>query len=78
MDDGRLLIDDDAWDRLQPVLAKLKSPAGAPPALSDRLFLEAVLYRGRTGCPWRDRPGRFGPWDAVYQRFRRWQKAGTP
>jgi transposase len=21
-------------------------------------------------------PERFGPWDAVYQRFRRWEQAG--
>jgi transposase len=76
MDDARLLIDDDAWDRIRPALATLKSQAGAPPDLSDRLFLEAVLYRGRTGGPWRDLPARFGAWDAVYQRFRRWQKAG--
>jgi transposase len=30
----------------------------------------------RTGCPWRDLPERFGHWGAVYQRFRRWEKAG--
>ena len=50
--------------------------ANTPPAprLSDRLFIEAVLYQARTGTPWRDLPDEFGHWNAVYQRFRRWEK----
>jgi transposase len=32
----------------------------------DRLFIEAVLYRAKTGMPWRDLPERFGPWKSVY------------
>ena len=26
----------------------------------------------RTGAPWRDLPGGFGPWQSVYSAFRRW------
>jgi transposase len=76
MDDVRLLLSDAAWERIAAVLREVRSPAGAPPQLSDRLFLEAVLYLARTGLPWRDLPPRFGAWDAVYNRFRRWEKAG--
>jgi len=57
--------------------AAVKSRAGAPPKLTDRDFVEAVLYLARTGCPWRDLPERFGHWDAVDPRFRRWEKAGS-
>jgi transposase len=71
------MLSDEAWGRLAAVLAEVKPRAGAPPALSDRDFVEAVLYLGRAGCPWRDLPERFGRWDAVYQRFRRWGRAGT-
>nr|WP_262004936.1 transposase [Streptomyces sp. FIT100] len=28
-------------------------------------------------CPWRDVPERYGPWDRVYDPFRRWQRDGT-
>ena len=72
----RLLLTDEAWAEIAPLLATLKSRAGSPPALSDRLFIEAVLYLARTGLPWRDLPEDFGPWDAVYNRFRRWARRG--
>jgi transposase len=52
----RVLLTDEAWAELAAVLATLTSRAGSPPVLSDRLFLEAVLSRARTGTPWRDLP----------------------
>ena len=72
----RLLLTDEAWAEIAPILATLQSRAGSPPALSDRLFIEAVLYLARTGTPWRDLPAEFGHWDAVYNRFRRWERRG--
>jgi transposase len=76
MDDVRLLLSDQAWDPIEAALRELKHPAGSPPLLSDRWFVEAVLYLARTGTPWRDLPKRFGAWDAVYNRFRRWENRG--
>jgi putative transposase len=76
MDDVRWMLTDAQWARIATVLRKVKSAAGAPPELSDREFVEAILYVARTGIPWRDLPRRFGGWNAVYQRFRRWEKAG--
>lgn len=76
MDESRLILTDEAWGRIATALAAVKSRAGAPPKQSDRDFVEAVLYLARTGCPWRDLPERFGRWDAVYQRFRRWERRG--
>ena len=70
----RLLISDVVWSEIEPVLRELKHAAGSPPVLSDRMFIEAVLYQARTGTPWRDLPDEFGDWNAVYQRFRRWEK----
>ena len=43
----------------------------------NRLFVNAVLYRVRTGVSWRDLPERFGPWNTVARRFRRWAQAGV-
>ena len=72
----RLLISDALWSTIEPVLRELKHAAGSPPRLSDRMFIEAVLYQARTGTPWRDLPDEFGNWNAVYHRFRRWEKGG--
>jgi Putative transposase of IS4/5 family (DUF4096) len=35
------------------------------------------LFQTRSGVPWRDLPERYGPWQAVYKRFARWQTDGT-
>ena len=71
-----MLISDALWSTIEPVLRELKHAAGSPPRLSERMFIEAVLYQARTGTPWRDLPGEFGNWNAVYHRFRRWEKGG--
>jgi len=39
--------------------------------------MEAVLWRVRTGSPWRDLPKDFGNWNSVFKRFRRWADAGV-
>ena len=72
----RMLLTNEAWAEIEPRLAVIKHKAGSPPELSDRLFIEAVLYLARTGLPWRDLPAEFGHWDAVYNRFRRWEARG--
>jgi len=76
MADVRLVLTDAVWGEISQVLYVLKHKAGRPPEQSDRMFIEAVLFLARTGVPWRDLPGCFGKWDAVYQRFRRWQRNG--
>src|SRR5262245_18997508 len=72
----RLLVTDEAWAEIAPILATVQSRAGSPPALSDRLFMEAVVYLARTGVPWRDPPAEFGQRDPVHTRFCRWQRRG--
>jgi transposase len=41
-----------------------------------RTALNGVLWRLRTGAPWRDLPGRYGPWQTVYHRFNALRKSG--
>jgi transposase len=77
MGDVRLVLTEEVWADMAEVLAQVKRKDGRPPEQSDRLCLEAVLSLARTGVPWRDLPGEFGHWDAVYHRFRRWEKRGV-
>src|SRR5512141_1245084 len=62
------------WQRQQRVLPKQK--AGPEAIRGDRLFIEAVLFRAKTGLQWRDLPERFGPWKSVYNRFSNWARQG--
>jgi len=70
----RHALTEEQWRRLQEVLPEQKT--GRAATLGDRLFIEAVLFRAKTGMPWRDLPERFGPWKSVYNRFNNWAKKG--
>ena len=43
----------------------------------NRSIVNGILWRLRTGAPWRDVPGRYGKWNSIYRRFRRWSDAGV-
>lgn len=46
------------------------------PAQDNRTIVNGILWRLRTGAPWRDVPEKYGKWMTVYRRFRRWSQAG--
>ena len=76
MDEDRFVISDKLWKKIAPLLPGKPGDAGAT-GRNNRLFLEAVLWRVRTGAPWRDLPKEFGNWNSVFKRFRRWAKTGV-
>jgi transposase len=36
--------------------------SGIATELEHRLVIDGIFFWTRTGCPWRDRPERFGNW----------------
>jgi transposase len=55
-------------------------PDGAPKGkkwADHRKVINAILFRARTGIPWRDLPERRGPWETAAGRHRRWCIDGT-
>lgn len=68
----RHALTDGQWARLEPLLPR--RPQGRKATKGDRLFVEAVVFRAKTGLPWRDLPERFGNWKSVYNRFANWAK----
>jgi transposase len=72
----RCVVSDAVWEKIAPLLLGKISDRGVT-AKNNRLFLEAVLWRVRTGLPWRDLPQELGNWNSVFQRFRRWVRAGV-
>ena len=64
----RLMLSDELW----PTLRKIMLEQGFYDKRHFRRTIEGILYRMRTGCPWRDLPRYFGKWNSVYQQFNRW------
>lgn len=66
---------EDQWERIKDSLPGKAGDVGRTG--DNRRFIEAVMWRGRSGAPWRALPRVYGPWSGVHQRFRRWAKAGV-
>ena len=71
----RMGIRDDQWDRIKDMLPGRAGHVGVT-ARNNRLFIDAVLYRYRTGIPWRDLPEQYGDFRNVHRRFSRWAEKG--
>jgi transposase len=72
----RLRLCDNQWERIKDLLPGKVGDVGVT-ARDNRRFVEAVLYRYRTGTPWRDLPECFGDWKNTHRRFSRWAKNGV-
>ncbi|KUM67405.1 IS5 family transposase [Streptomyces curacoi] len=72
---GRGDLSEAEWARLEPHLPKNSGRGGR--WKSHRRVINGILFRLRTGIPWRDLPTRFGRWQTVYDRHRRWSADGT-
>lgn len=72
----RSVLSDSHWSIIAPLLPGKASDCGVT-AKDNRLFFEALLWRVRTGAPWRDLPSGFGSWNSIFRRFRRWAKSGV-
>ncbi len=73
---SRYGLRDDQWERIALMLPGREDTVGVT-AKDNRLFVDAVLYRYRSGIPWSDLPARFGAWRNVHRRHRRWCESGV-
>lgn len=69
---ARKVLTDVMWEELKITLKK----HGCHSWKNDRTVMEAILFKLRTGAPWRDLPSEFCPWKTAYNRFNRWAKKG--
>ena len=67
---------DAEWDLLHPFVAPKDGP-GAPRTIQTRAVVDALRYRLRTGCQWRQMPADFPNWSTVYYYFKKWSADGT-
>ena len=69
----RYELSDDGWERIAPLL-----PAqGRGGRWADhRTVLNGMFWVLNSGAQWRDMPERYGEWETVYGRYRRWTREG--
>lgn len=72
----RRVLTDQMWARLEPLLPD-RTPKQGGQWRDHREVVEAIIWRFRTGSPWRDLPADFPAWQTVWWRFDHWSKDGT-
>lgn len=71
----RHALSDGQWEMIANLMPSNSGPGR--PWSEHRLVIDGILWILGTGAPWRDLPMRFGPWQTVYDRFRRWVREGV-
>lgn len=72
----RYALRGDQRDRIEHLLPGKSSDAGVT-AAGNRLFVETVLHRYRSGIPWCDPPERFGDFRVIHTRPVRRSRKGV-
>lgn len=71
------VLSDEQWEQFAPRLPSSTGRRGRP-FRDSRQVVEGIIFRYRTGVPWRDLPReQYGPWQTVWKRHRRYAVDGT-
>ena len=68
-------LTDTSWAVIEPLLAA--NGRRGKQRKDHRTVINGILWKLRTGAPWRDLPERYGPWKSVDDRLVRWRQDGT-
>ena len=68
-------LTDKSWEWIAPLLPENGRRGGW--WRDHRPVVNGILWKLRTGVPWRDLPSCYAPWQTCYDRFVRWRRDGT-
>lgn len=71
---------DEKWAIIEPFIPPdKKGPRGQgrPSAHSPRILFEAITFKLRSGCRWKDLPPCFPPCQTVHRIFQKWREKGV-
>jgi transposase len=71
---GRGELTESAWLSIEPLLPRSGRRGGQ--WQDHRRAINGVLWKLRTGAPWRDLPELYGPWQTCADRLYRWRREG--
>lgn len=63
------------WHVLKEILPP--NPRRGRPFRDHQQVINGIIWRLKTGAPWRCIPERYSPWQTIYDRFRRWERSGV-
>ncbi|MEX6028591.1 IS5 family transposase [Providencia huaxiensis] len=69
----RIMLTEKQWVTLSQLMRNTRRVYNK---YEHRMTFEGILYRMRTGCPWRDIPKAFGEWNTIFRRFNLWSRKG--
>ena len=67
-------LSDEQWEQIKDLLPANGERGGQ--WNDHRLLIDGILWILSDGGRWRNLPERFGPWQTVYDRFRKWCRNG--
>lgn len=70
-------INDEQWQKLEPLLPKPKPGRVGRPPSDNREVLEGILWVLKTGARWRDLPGRYPSSSTCWRRLKLWEEHGV-
>ncbi len=70
-------LTDEQWALIAPILAAYHQGDHWNRHHPLREIVNALFYRLRTGCQWRNLPRDLPPWSTVNDYYRKWQKWGV-
>ena len=73
---GRGELTEAAWRVIAPLLPSSGGRRGGQ-WRDHRTVINGILWKLRTGAPWRDLPERYGPWQTCADGLYRWRRDGT-
>ena len=73
----RYELTDEEWNKIESLLPPERTGKKGRPAKDNRLVFNAIVWLARSGAAWRDLPERYGAWETIYSRFRKWLDDGV-
>jgi transposase len=73
---GRGELTEEAWGVIALLLPARRGRRGGQ-WRDHCMVINGILWKLRTGAPWRDLPERYGPWQTCADRLYRWRRDGT-
>jgi transposase len=69
----RYELSDEAWERIEPLMPTQERGGKWN---DHRTTLNGMFWILNSGAQWRDLPERYGKWQSIYDRYRRWTREG--